>query len=297
MEMVQTVAMTVGLAAIIILLGHALEWFFGARRNRRLFLGVIATAIAFMAVVGTLEQTFVPEFPPSDAMLWLYWLAPVAAVVAIVNTLVRKAFIVWPLRVALVAGGTYLAVSPLLDGIWADGGWTRVGVAVVATLAVWFGLDRLLDRDDRDASVPLGLGFAAAGGAAAIAFVSSLTIGLSAASLAMGIGATALLIPAGREISARGLVELYVPLLGIVYVMAHGYADFAAFPTLLVGLAPLLVWVGVPLAKKSLWLRTGVRILAVLAPIAVATPLAEQALSAPADAEQEVDEDGSYRPY
>lgn len=296
MDMVIRVASTVGIAAAIVLVGHLLEWALGARRERRLYLDVASAAVATMATVAFLDEVIVPDFPPSNGTLWIFWLAPEVAFVAGVNAIVRKPVVAWPLRIIVAAGGIYLAASPLLEGAWAEGGLTKIGLATLATLLLWFGVQRLVDRDPEDPSTAFGLAFAAAGGAGAIAFVSSIKLGLAPAAVAMGMGATAILMVVTSGRTMRAMTDFYAPMTGMMYTMAYGYADFAALPMLLVGAAPLLAWAGVAVADRAVWVRIAVRVVAVLVPVAVATPLAERALTE-TDEEQQVDEDGSYRPY
>lgn len=310
--MIEKALTTLGIAAAIVVVGNLAGWQPWRRSDGPdhgdwgAILGIAGAA----AFTHAFLKEGLPQLPPIDATSWLFWLAIAAGALA----LVRNPQVKWPSRLTLVAGGGYLLVQPLLEHSWADGGSLRLAVFTALTLVVWAAVEEQTDRAPHDSTVPLGLAFTAAATAGLIAYVSSLTIGLVAAALALGLGGTVVTMWLRSGVTAGGVTATFVPMLAFVLLAAYGYAEIALLPISLVVLALLLVWTGQLLATRSGWLRGPLRVLVAVAPVVIAVPLADDALTptavsdesadsgqgesgTDAVAEPEADDDGTYVPY
>ncbi len=130
------------------------------------WVGVLPAVVGAAAFcVGWVALDRWPPFPPTISDDWLVYIALVAAAAAVVEGVVGRAALTWPLRVLLLAGATAITLKGLVPhamGWGALAGWT---VGATALAAVTAGLLDALDRTGRPGVTGLGwtggLGFAA----------------------------------------------------------------------------------------------------------------------------------------
>jgi hypothetical protein len=239
------------------------------RRGRDLpgFAAAIAIGGAFIVSFAGWYDT--PRFPPITAETWLVYLAGVAIVVAILQALIR-----WR-PFDLVASSLILLMTPwlLLHKLPLEPRdmWTWSIGAGVAMLAWWLAMETLARRS-RAGWLPAIFAMVIGISGLAIINAHSRQLGMLTGALAFPLLVVALAAAwsGGASLARGGMLAVGVLLLGLL-LGGRFLADLSTRDMTLLAVAPLAAWAGeIPgLGKANSWKRTVVRIVAVLAILAL----------------------------
>ncbi len=243
-----------------------------------------------LAVVG------VPDFPPSDDKNWLVYLALFAMGAGLVEAFVpANRWLRWPLRAGVALLGYWLELGFMVEHHWsatAASAW--LGMLTLATVGIIATIDEAAEANP-GASVPLALVVLSSGAAIVLALTGSAMLGQIMGGLAAATGA-AMVLAWWQRLRAsesapvrlsRGGATVY----GILFggLVAYGYCstadipaatkifgDYQAMATLLVGLAPFMLWASRqgPLSRLAGWKAAIVSALLVALPLGGALYLA-----------------------
>jgi hypothetical protein len=210
--------------------------------------------VGFGLLLGCWALGIRPHWPPSEVIDRLLGLVLPAVLVVELLAVFPKVprWLVWTLRLALVAGGARVLLqgtsyitdlagpgtsewSPLLA-------WVIFGGLGALEAAVW-ALLSLLDRRAPGPSVPVCLAVASAGAALTVMFSGSASggqVGLPLAAAIVGAATATLVLTR----SSRGTGRLGVPIIGLfsLLVMGRFFGELPSAYALLLFFAPLLGW-------------------------------------------------------
>jgi hypothetical protein len=236
----------------------------------------VGIGAGFLAAFALLDGRL-PAWPPAESRHFLYYLAVLVTVLAVLDAVVR-----WPnwLRqeAALVTSACavgFLFRSLLRGETWPawESAW-RVVVMTVILHAAWTSSELLVSRLPRLAG-PLVLFVFAAGAGGVIMFSGSLVYGRLAGAIAAATLAGVLVAFMTRDFSlARGGVTVTVPVVVALLFLGHHYVDPGLTPAngVLLLSALALPWLAeLPIvAKRPAWVRTWVALILAAAPVTAA---------------------------
>lgn len=190
--------------------------------------GALGLAAAYIGV--HLFVAGVPELPPSDDLDWLVYIAPVAAVVGVLERRLYSGRITTLLVRAVVVTATYwLTLDFMIEHHWdeATSMWA-VGALSIVTLEAIVIFDKMADRR-RGALVPLAMTLLAAGAAVTLGLIGTARVAQLMGGLAAASGALLVLAwwrPLVR--TSRGPITVYFVLFG--GLLAFGYLSTVDWP-------------------------------------------------------------------
>lgn len=240
-----------GVVALLVLLVGWRPWQRAYPVEEGEWAGPLAIGLAFAAAYAGLQQYFLmpgvdpvdaealpwPTFPLPDAKLWLMVLAVPVAIVAGVDSIVRRR--VWvSLIVAIAATGMFKLLLPRQP-------WYVPMVIAGLVWVVGFAADVVAERM-RGVAVPVVLWLTAVGAAMVLVDGSSQKLGQYAGALAAAAGAAgvvALLAADGAPL-ARGGVYAFVTILAGLLAAGHFYGDVTRFTAIAILVAPAFAWAG-----------------------------------------------------
>jgi len=277
-------AMIAAGAASALLVAAGLLWSRPAGTVRSGVVWLLGLAVAIF--VGTRLLNLSPHWPPRDGLdRLLFVILPAAFVVELIGRFPQvPRWAIWTLRggLAASAGRVLLHSSSYLDGSASD--WTigQIRIALViaagALLAVWWVLDRLVQR-----SPGVSVSFALAGVciAAGLALMLSgyATGGQAALPLAAGLVGIAVATLVLKTASPTPGV-LGVGLVGLfgILILGRFFGELSTGRAIAIFVAPLLAW-GAELSvlrNRKPWQIAAVRLALVAIPLAVVLFLAQQ---------------------
>jgi hypothetical protein len=232
---------------------------------------------AAVAIAGGLQLAFVnefgvPRFPPASAQQWIFYFAVPLVLVAGALVFVKSKWF------AIVAPLVVLGAIPwvMLRNFSFDTPqlrWTWIAGGAVAIIAWWAAMEPLARRA-RGGALPLLLGVVMGVTGLAIIDGGIKTLGFVTGSVAFPLFVVAAAATWSRGSSvARGGVLTLAGLLGALLICGHllGYPGVPILDVALLALAPLAAWAGeLPgLGKPDSWKRGVIRVVAVLAVLAL----------------------------
>jgi hypothetical protein len=246
--------------------------------------------VGFGLLLGCWALGIRPHWPPSEVIDRLLGLVLPAVLVVELLAVFPKVprWLVWTLRLALVAGGARVLLqgtSYITDlagpgtSEWSPPlAWVIFGGLAALEAAVW-ALLSLLVRRAPGPSVPVCLAVASAGAALIVMFsgyASGGQVGLPLAAAIVG-AATAMLV---LTRSSRGAGPLGVPIIGLfsLLVMGRFFGELTSAYALLLFCAPLLGWIPeLPYIRRMpSWARGLARVLLVGALVSALVVLAQR---------------------
>jgi hypothetical protein len=237
------------------------------------FGGALALLASFIA--GSLVQMGeVPSFPSRDWTTLLLWSGLVAGALGVASRFVPRAGQLPLLGLAplvmlgatlrlLIGTSTFPGTGDAL--LWIVG-WSALAFVVTGLLDVW------ASRNEAGPTIALPLMVVAAGGGVALAADSGMKQGIQAASLsaALGVSVAYSLWKSANPVG-RGALAVALSLLPAIWAVGHFADDFSRARSLVLTVAPLLVWVTeAPFLKgRRPWLKGAVAAALVLVPVAI----------------------------
>lgn len=277
-------AMIAAGAASALLVAAGLSWKRPAGAVRSGAAWLLGLALAM--IIGARLLSLSPHWPPRDGLdRLLFVILPAAFVVELIGRIPQvPRWATWTLRgvLAASAGRVLLHGSSYLDGSASD--WTvgeiRIALAIAtgALLAVWWALDRLVQRSPgisvsfalAEVSIAAGLALMLSGYATGGQAALPLAAGLVGVAVATWVLKTA---PPTPGILGVGLVGLF----GIL-ILGRFFGELSTGRALAIFVAPLLAWgAELPvLRNRKPWQIAAVRLALVTIPLAVVLFLAQQ---------------------
>lgn len=262
-----------GALAFIIL---AIGWFRWGKRNpppTAHWTAPLAFAIAFL--VGFINVNGgMPSFPPAESSHRLFFIVPIAMLVALVLNLQKLPGIVRAMVVVFVSGTSFYyvlafklnALSPLEAAM-------LTAVSAIAALVGWFALTQYAKSPPRVAT-PLAL-FILAGAISQVLMLSdSLSNGRCVLTLVAAAVAAILAALIFRNFSLAGPGGIFCFVLITMLLIAHTYATAGlnSIDMALLALAPIVLWLAslVPL-KWRLSRRVVLQLVLLSIPLGIAT--------------------------
>jgi hypothetical protein len=240
------------------------------RRGRDLPGWASAVAIAGGFLVAYVGFYDTPRFPPITAETWFVYLAAAVIVVAIVQAFVRSRW------VGIALSGLVLLATPWfllhkLPSLDRQQLWTWSIGAGVAMVAWWIAME-LLARRSRAGWLPMLLALVVGVSGLAVINAHSRQLGMLTGGVAIPLFVVALAAAWAGEASLPrgGMLAVAVLLLGLL-LAGRFLADLAIRDVLLLAIAPLAAWAAEApgLGRRDSWTRTIVRVVAVLAVLAL----------------------------
>jgi hypothetical protein len=225
--LLRPVALSGGICAATALLGQVV-----ARRSPRAGDALVAAGVAAGFMAGLAASGIRPSLPPApseDAWTWVFWLAPGAGLVGVVDAAIRGALIPRILARTLVGAlGAWLVIAPLVPhALSTAGALTRVAVAGIAAAALWTALSTAAERRAKASlALPVVVALVATSGILLEAG-RSLVMATTAGVLATCVAATALVRSRG---DVSSLSATAAPIVAVVLVAllagAHAYLAY-----------------------------------------------------------------------
>ena len=251
----------------------------------------VAVGLALGYFAGHVGILGWPGFPTLESKEWVAWLAPAAALLAIVETSRNPPkWATWAIRAAFVAVGLGLVLRSKVEN-----GWTALeasawlGGLEAVVLASWWNLEAQAERLSGPGwVVPMGLvsvGWAAVQALGGGASTGQLD-GVLAATL-LGALPTVGLRP-GLALSKGGPAVALTVLVGLG-LTGYFYSEVPAGSATLLTVAPWAPWVDRIgfIRRRSYWTRASVRFAVVLAVVGLAAFAAESGSSLRLEGEAE----------
>ena len=242
------------IAVIAMLLSHLPPW----RRDARahpwgpVFAIAAAFAIAFTGIAGW------PSFPPLEMHNWLPFIAMGTAIIGIIATAMRRDWIVHSvLSLALILITSWLLIKTSSTPPAERWAWTA---ALAAGLTIWWVAMELLARRNPGPGLPILLAFFAAGSALVLADSGTISFAQLAGAVALAVGLIGLTALWFKNLSlSRGaMLALAVLLMGLIFC-GHVVADVSRRDLIILGAAPLVLWLGqLPVVNRRPWRRFAV---------------------------------------
>jgi hypothetical protein len=286
LTMARVLGVTAMLPAVAVLLSGLLSRAPASPRSAVVALLGVAAAFCLGYHMFGLRLRWPPDEDQFRLVLLLLPAALLVEVAAAISPLPR--WLAWLPRLAVAAAAapvllhntTYLAD---LDGPGSRE-WTPTQAALIlgglgaALAAVWAAL-ALVQKRSPGRSVPLAVALTCAGAAVVVMLSGYLTVGQLILALAAALGGAALAPSAlPRSSLAPGLLGLGIVGLFALLVCGRLFGKLTTPHAVLLGLAPLLVWLPeLPYARALPALARGVvRVLVVLVPLALVAAQAQQ---------------------
>jgi hypothetical protein len=248
--------------------GLALVW---GKERARGALAAIALGVAYF--VGHFFITGLVSFPPTDTTNWLPYFALIAAVLGAFCAILPMKGWARVLIFAFVSGGALrLLLKPKFQYTWSlSQGWVWIASLAGAMVLLAVILDTLARRSETSVEMPTFLLITCAGTFGALMLSGSMVLGQFAAVLAAALFG-GLLFTVRKVTLGRGIVPVFVLLLGALLVSGYFFAELPAASAVIMGFAPVLALVPVGLPSKLL--AFGMRAALVSVPVIVALVLA-----------------------
>lgn len=218
-----------------------------------------------------------PSWMPQDATSWLVHIAIVATIAGFVDSLFklpRWARLGWILALALM---TFCLVLQGPVRVLETRGSTLAWIAVASLVAVlWAMAFQWPEEVHTRITTPLAMTVLAACAGALLLMSGSLVLGRLGLALA-GAAAPAILVTAlNSRFDFRGAVAPFVAVLGALTAIGRFYSDLTGVSLILLGMAPLLLFIGhnLNLGHIRRPLRVAISLTLLILPLIVAIALA-----------------------
>jgi hypothetical protein len=220
-----------------------------SKNSRMIFTAGLGAALAYMA--GHWGIYARPTLPPTDAADWLFYIAPVAALLSLIEAIgnhraVRSTLFHMTLtlfRAALISVGLWLILAPIRRSWTPSETWTWIPALTLVLLLIWESFTALARRipsyDTAAAVFPVALGISAA-----ISLSGGARFGLFAAVLVAVCGSIFVGSLLRRELPlARGLVAVVPPIGFLLLVLGKFLDDVPLSSAALLAGAPFMAWI------------------------------------------------------
>ena len=246
---------------------------------RMIFAAGLGVAAAYMAGHAGINGR--PAFPPTDVANWLFFIAPAAAVVSLVEALLMRRIhstefqpAVSAMRALVAAGALWLVLTPLRAS-WSPAQLWMWMPALILILVLQWESSAALARRIPSADAALSVFPVVLGTSAALGMSGGAKYGLFAAILVSASGAIFVGSLLKRELPlARGLIAVTTPLAFLLLTLGHFLTELPLSAGALLVAAPFLAWIPQLRALQRLkpWQSALLRVtlIAIVAGIAVA---------------------------
>ncbi len=135
-------------------------------------------------------------------------------------------------------------------------------------VVTWWGAERLVS-DGLDIAQTAALGVGLGGGAAAIAAIATLTVGIHLGAIATALGLVGLYAWRSKAPTGQLAVSTLVPIVGFLWIIAYLFAAIPGTSMILIATAPLLAMGVIALGRKMEYPKVGLAIASIAALAAV----------------------------